>query len=246
MRILSAVLLISACTGPVLALTPEEILKKVDDNQVFQTIQYSGTMVIQKGNRRKPLEKTFFAAARGKDTFYMEFTNPGDRGTKYLKLNNELWIKGTYAERADKISGHTLRESMMGSDYSYEDAMENEKLTDQYDVILLGTEKWEGKRDCYKLELTAKVKEVSYYRQVIWVDQERFLGLKVQLFALSKKLLKEMTVLDIKEIKGRMFPVEIKMENKQHRNSYTLFRTKDVQLDEPLSDSFFSKQQLEK
>lgn len=244
-KIIIALSVIVFLAGEIMALTPEEILKKVDSNQVFKTIKYSGVMTIKKGRRRKPRVKTFKAVAMGKDRAYIEFTNPGDRGTKYLKLGDEFWVKGAYAERPDKISGHKLRESMMGSDYSYEDTMDNEKLIDRYNVKLLGMEKISG-ADCYKLELTAKVKVISYPRQLLWVDKKKFVAMKVQYFALSGVLLKELTIEGVKKIKNRYFPVKIKMENKQRDDSYTIFEMKTIELDEPISKSIFSKKQLER
>ncbi len=243
-KIIIALFVIVFLVAELIALTPEEILKNVDKNEVFKTIKYSGTMKIKKG-RRKPRVKTFKAVAKGKDKAYIEFTNPGDRGTKYLKLGDEFWVKGTYAERPEKISGNKLRDSMMGSDYSYEDSMDNEKLIDKYNAKLLGTEKI-GDRDCYKLELKAKVKKISYPRQMIWVDKERLIALKVQYFALSEALLKEMIVQNVKKIKNRFYPVKIKMVNKQRDNSYTIFEMKSIILDEPVKESYFSKRQLER
>ncbi|MBN1897824.1 MAG: outer membrane lipoprotein-sorting protein [Spirochaetes bacterium] len=242
---LLTIIFVSFLAQNIFALTPEEILNKVDDNEVFDTIKYSGVMTIKKGSRRRPRVKTFQAVARGKDKAYIEFTNPGDRGTKYLKLGDELWIKGTYAERADKISGHKLRDSMMGSDYSYEDTMDNEKLVDRYKATIAGAEKVSG-HDCYELDLEAKVKEITYARLKIWVDKEQFVAMKIQYFALSGMLLKEMTVDKVKKINERYFPIKVRMVNKQRKDSYTLFEMKSIVLDEPVSESMFSKQQLEK
>lgn len=243
-KIIIALSAIVFLAGELTALTPAEILSKVDKNEVFKTIKYNGVMKIKKG-RRRPRVKTFKAVALGRDKAYIEFTNPGDRGTKYLKLGDEFWVKGVYAERPEKISGNKMRDSMMGSDYSYEDSMDNEKLIDKYNAKLLGTEKI-GDRDCYKLELKAKVKKISYPRLMIWVDKERMVRLKVQYFALSGILLKEMTVQNVKKIKDRFYPVKIKMVNKQRDNSYTIFEMKTIVLDEPVSESFFSKRQLER
>jgi len=226
------------------ALTPKEILDRVDKNMVYRTIKYVGIMTIKKG-RRKPRVKKFKAVAKGRDKAFIEFINPGDRGTKYLKLGDELWVKGAYAERADKISGHMLRESMMGSDFSYEDTMENEKLIDKYNVKLIGIEKINGK-ECYKLELVSKVKKISYPKRIVWVDRNNFVPLKEQFFALSGMLLKEMNILEIKKIGGRFVPVKIKMENKQRKNSYTILEMKKVVIDAPLSNSVFSKRNLER
>ena len=49
-----------------------------------------------------------------------------------------------YTPRTDRkilIAGHMLRQSMMGSDLSYEDMLEDRKMSLSYDVIL---EKWEN------------------------------------------------------------------------------------------------------
>ncbi len=226
------------------ALTPKEILKKVDKNMVYSSIKYDGIMTIKKG-RRKPRIKTYKAVAVGKDKSFIEFTNPGDRGTKYLKLGDELWVKGAYAEQADKISGHMLRDSMMGSDFSYEDAMENEKLIDKYNVKLSGFEKIKGK-DCYKLKLDAKVKKISYPKQILWIDKRIFIPVKAQFFALSGKLLKEMRILDVKKINGKFVPVKIKMVNKQRKNSYTLLEMNNVVIDKVVDKYVFSKRNLER
>src|SRR5690606_42064802 len=54
-----------------------------------------------------------------------------------------------------KISGHMLRQGFMGSDFSYEDALESRKLLDSYDFTLEGTEPC-GDAVCYVLEATAR------------------------------------------------------------------------------------------
>jgi outer membrane lipoprotein-sorting protein len=221
----------------------DEILKKVDENLFYETIKYDGTMKIKKPNRPNEIIKTFKAFAKGKNKFFIEFTNPGDRGTRYLKLKNELWVKGAYAERADKISGHLLREPMMGSDFSYEDAMENEKLIEKYLPKIVGTE-IVNNQECIKLELTAKLKEINYPKRILWVSEKNFVPLKIQYFALSGILLKEMEVLEIRNFDGKYLPTKIKMINKQ-RDSYTLFEMENVILNKPLSDNIFSKQKLE-
>jgi len=238
------ILLFLFWTVNLFALTPEEILNRVDENIVYKSIRYTGIMTIKKG-RRKPRVKKFKAVAKGSDKSFVEFINPGDRGTRYLKLGDELWVKGAYAERADKISGHMLRESMMGSDFSYEDTMENEKLIDKYNVKVIGGEKINGK-DCYKLELISKVKKISYPKRIVWVDKNNFVPLKMQFFALSGILLKEMNILEIKKIRKRFVPVKMKMENKQRRNSYTILEMKNVVIDIPVNDFIFSKRNLER
>ncbi len=224
--------------------TTEAILKKIDSNMRYKSIKYTGIMEINKHHRRKKI-KTFTAIIKGTDKAFIEFINPEDRGTKFLKLGDELWIKGAFAEQADKISGHLLKNSLMGSDFSYEDTMENESLNTLYKSKIIGEEKINNHM-CYKLELTAKKKKISYPKLIIWADKEKYIILKEQFFALSGLLLKEMSVLKVKKINNKYIPVKIKMENKQRKNSYTILKMKNISVNQKISDRVFSKRNLEK
>src|SRR5690625_5574229 len=108
-----------------------------------------------------------------------------------------MWLYSPSTDRTIMISGHMLRQSVMGSDLSYEDMMEDRKLTDIYSASLIGEETLEG-RECYVLELTAKVEDVAYESQKLWVDAERFVPLKQELYAKSGQLLKRITLSDIR------------------------------------------------
>ena len=100
-----------------------------------------------------------------------------------------------------------LNQGMMGSDFSYQDIMESDKLTDLYEFELLGEEEIDG-RLCYVLEGTAiPGKEVSYYRRKSWIDKERFVGLKEELHARSGCLLKVMTTTKVEQFDDRWYPV---------------------------------------
>jgi outer membrane lipoprotein-sorting protein len=159
-------------------LSGEDIIKRVDKNKIYETIEYNGKMTIKKGRRTRV--KIMRVYAEGEEKALIEFTNPVDRGTKYLKLHDEMWIYFPDAEEIIKISGHMLKQSMMGSDFSYEDVMENEGLLERYQISVLGSEIVD-ERDCYVLELNAKSKEVTYAKQKLWVDKERFVILKTEL-----------------------------------------------------------------
>ncbi len=149
--------------------TAAEILKRVDDNEVYGAIKYEGEMVIEYQNRR--YVKSMNAWGRENSDSFIEFTNPEDQGTKYLKRGGRLYVYSPDNEEVMLISGHMLKESMMGSDLSYEDTVNNETLSARYTPELIGTETWNG-REAWVLELRAKKKTESYPRQKLWVDTE--------------------------------------------------------------------------
>ncbi|MCL2600386.1 MAG: outer membrane lipoprotein-sorting protein, partial [Treponema sp.] len=212
-KALMTVALAAAIAGLGFARTPTaaELLARVDDNEIFTTIQYEAEMIVYHQGRR--FVRTMNAWARGGGFSFMEFTNPEDRGTRYLMENGRLWVISPDIERARRISGHMLRESMMGSDMSYEDAINNEPLADRYNAVLVGAELlaagvWAG-RNTWVLDLTARRRGETYPRRMLWIDQETGDLLRQDFFALSGARLKEYNLLRVETIGGRRFPVEV-------------------------------------
>ena len=87
----------------------------------------------------------------------------------------------------------------MGSDLSYEDMMDDRKLSDVYDAVVIESENI-GETDCLIVEMTVTKEDVAYQMRKLWVDQSRFIPLKEELYAKSGKLLKRMELKDIKKI----------------------------------------------
>ncbi len=194
-------------------------------------------------NRNRRIVKTMTSYAQG-DNGLVIFSNPRDRGTKFLKRGDDLWMFFPDAEDLVKISGHMLNQGIMGSDFSYQDVMESDKLTDLYDFERIGEEEIDG-RACYVLEGTAvEGKEVSYYRRKSWIDKERFVGLKEELYTRSGRLLKVMTVTKVKEIEGRWYPLESVMEDKLRKNTRTEFIINSIEFNPQIPLGTFTLENL--
>jgi outer membrane lipoprotein-sorting protein len=224
-----------------------ELLRRVDDNEIYTTIEYEGEMIIDYQNRR--FVKVMKAWARENSDSFIEFTNPEDRGAKYLKKGGRLYVYSPDTEEVMLISGHMLKESMMGSDMSYEDTVENEKLINRYDPVVSGSETWTlggASRDCWVLDLTAKRRAESYPKQKLWIDKETGDCLHYELFALSGAKLKEYNLIRVEVLEGRRFPVEIEIRDLLRKNSKTTMIMRNVVLDRPIADSVFSTRNLER
>ncbi len=231
-------------SSSVFAQTGEEIIKKVDANTVVGSISYSAKMVISFGGKIR--EKEFKGFVQGKEYAYMEFTAPArDKGTRFLMIEDEMWIYIPAVEKATKIAGHMLRQSMMGSDFSYDDVAENEKLLDLYEVELISSDTVDD-RETYKLQLTAKVDEVNYFYETLWVDKETYIPVKTELYAKSGKLMKEVMVVDFQKIDGHNYPTRIIMVNKLRKDTYTELFLEEIQLDAIVPKKIFTKAYLER
>jgi outer membrane lipoprotein-sorting protein len=222
-------------------MTAEEIINKRDNNEYFDTAQMEAEMIIVSGSRK--IIKTMVTLTDKKNSL-VEFTNPQDRETKFLKREDDLWMFFPDAEEIIKISGHMLNQGMMGSDFSYQDVMEADKLTDLYDFEIIGEEEIDG-RPCYILEGIAREGvKVSYYRRVSWVDKERFIGLKEELYAQSGRILKETKANVIEEIEGRWVPTNSVMENKLRKDTYTEFTITQIKFNLEIPEETFTLQNL--
>jgi outer membrane lipoprotein-sorting protein len=220
-----------------------ELLAGVDNNEVYDTIVYQGQMIID--YQGKHFVKTMKAWARKNNDSFIEFTNREDAGTKYLKKDGRLSVYSPDTEQVILISGQLLKQSMMGSDMSYEDVVENATLISRYNPVIAGSQAYNGK-NCWILELTAKQKTESYAKRKLWIAQDTRDLVHYELYALSGAKLKEYTLDDVKVIGSRRFPVKSEMSDLLRKNSKTTFIIDTVQLDTPIPDSVFSQRNLEK
>jgi outer membrane lipoprotein-sorting protein len=162
-----------------------------------------------------------------------------------LKLDDQLWIYTPASDRIIKISGHMLRQSVMGSDLSYEDFMTNERLEEDYEAVITGKDTVKG-RPCWKLELNAVSTDASYFRQEIHVDQERFLVLKASRFARSGRLLKTTKIIEVFQKAGRWYPKRIVFKDELKQGKGTEFFIEDVEFDKKIPAYLFSKAALKR
>ena len=229
-------------TGQVL--TGAEILQQIDDNIIAGNRTATHTMVIH--GRRTSRIITAKSWIQGTDKSFSEYLAPArEKGTKMLKIGDQLWMYSPQSDRIIRIAGHMLRQSMMGSDLSYEDMMEDQSLLDTYSAEVLGSEQIAG-RDCWVLKLTAKVDDISYHSRKIWVDKERMLGLKEDLFAKSGKLLKTTDITEVFQVEGRWYPKRMIFKDVLSKGKGTEFIIDSIEFDVEIPDYIFSKASLRK
>ncbi len=220
----------------------ETILKEIDQNISSRSRVFESKMVIHGRRGSRTIESKSWA--EGEKKAFTEYLAPArEEGTKMLKLEDRLWMYSPSTDRTIQISGHMLRQSVMGSDLSYEDMLEDKKLTDNYDAEVTGTDIIDG-ISCWILELTAKTKDVAYHSRKMWVDQSRVIPLKEELYARSGKLLKKTELKDIQKIQERWFPKRIIFRDMLKKGGGTEFIIETIQFDVDIPEHIFSKAAL--
>jgi len=239
--IIYAVVLLSASLS-LAAQDAKEILETVDKNMSSKNRIFESDMVIH--GRRSSRTVTSRTYSEGDKQSFTEYLSPvREQGTKMLKQEDKLWIYSPSTDRIIQISGHMLRQSVMGSDLSYEDTMDDRELTDIYDATLAGHEEIED-RDTYVLDLVANVDDVAYHSQKIWVDSERFVPLKQEMFAKSGQLLKRTELSDVQKVQGRWFPMTMVYKDMLKDGKGTEFRMTSAKFDQDIPEYIFTKAAL--
>jgi len=222
--------------------TGDWILQKVDENIGSDNKISHSRMIIHGRRGSRTVESRSWV--QGEEKSFTEYlAPPREAGTKMLKLEDQLWTYSPSTDRTILISGHMLRQSVMGSDLSYEDFMEDRKLRDLYSAQISGEEEYEG-RACWVLELTAKEEDVAYYSRKVWVDEERFVVLKEDRFAKGGKLLKRTEVKDVQRLESRWVPKKIVFKDMLKTGEGTEFWLDEVRFNAEIPDHIFSKASL--
>ena len=223
----------------------QDIIKAMDNNLNAKSRILTSKMVVHGRRSSRTIASKNWVV--GADQAFTEYLSPPrEAGTKMLKLGDKLWTYSPQTDRVIQISGHMLRQSVMGSDMSYNDMMEDRPLVDLYEATLEGSIEIDG-RDHWIMLLTAKVKGLSYPTRRAWIDKEYLLPMKEELYAKSGKLLKTSTMDSIKKVQGRWFPSRFVFKDELKRNSKgTEWLIDEISFDVDIPNSRFLKALLRK
>jgi outer membrane lipoprotein-sorting protein len=222
----------------------DEILDRVDRNAVPKSMILTSEMTVH-GRRASRTIKAKSWVEGGDKAFTEYLAPPREEGVKMLKLGDRLWTYSPSTDRTISISGHMLRQSVMGSDLSYEDMMENDRLRESYAAAVAGEETAAG-RPCLVLELTATKDDAAYPRRKVWVDRERYVVMREERYAKSGRLLKTLEVRAVERLGGRWVATDAVFKDALKAGEGTEFKIESVEFDVPIPAYIFDKASLKR
>ena len=223
----------------------QDIIRAMDENLNAKSRVLTSKMVVHGRRSSRTIESKNWVV--GIDLAFTEYLSPPrEKGTKMLKLGDKLWTYSPQTDRVIQISGHMLRQSVMGSDISYNDMMEDRPLEELYEATLEGSVDIDG-RDHWIMFLETRVTGLSYPKRRAWIDKEYLLPMKEELYAKSGKLLKTSTMSGVRKVQGRWFPSQFIYKDELKRNSKgTEWIIDEITFDIDIPDFRFSKALLRK
>lgn len=216
--------------------TAEDIVKKSDLNEVFNTFKAEGKVIIEGKYGKR--ESSYIVYSKGRENSLIEFVSGEEDGQKVFKTPDDLYIWYPFAEEIQRLS----RKKTLGA-VSY-DEMSGEKNTlKNYSAKLLGEDNLEG-NDVYKIVLIAKTSKVPHYKQVVYIGRDNYVVLKAEYYSKSGRLTKEMRVLKVEKSQGYIVPTHSIVVDKLKKNNSTenIITVFDINVE--LDDDMFSLGEL--
>ena len=225
--------------------TPGFTRSSIDKKMNAKTRVLTSKMIVHGRRSSRTIESKNWVM--GIDQAFTEYLSPPrEAGTKMLKLGDKLWTYSPQTDRVIQISGHMLRQSVMGSDMSYNDMMEDRPIEELYSANIQQSIEING-RDHWIIVMDAKVNGLAYPKRKAWIDKEYMLPIKEELYAKSGKLLKTSTMSNITKVQGRWFPFRFKYKDELKRSSKgTEWIIEQIEFNSMIPESRFSKALLRK
>jgi hypothetical protein len=225
-----------------------DIVKQLDDKQhLGSDISAKAVLTQQKvGQGIKIFESIYYRRDKD-DSFLIVMTAPdSDKGNGYLRVGDNFWM---YRQNTRTFQHVNRDESISGTDTKGGD-LETRKLVDLYkpetdaggkETI---TEELLGKKEVYKFTLIGKVNDVTYPKQIYWVEKSTYLPLKVQSFSLSGTLMQSSYYPKYTQVSGKYVLLQGIFVDEFEKGNKTILDLSGIALS-PIDNSVFTKGYLE-
>jgi len=219
---------------PRAALTPEarglEIAREVDRRDSgFEDMAASLTMVLRnrhgEESKREIRSRTLEGDQDGDRTLIV-FDEPRDvQGTALLTYTHKVgdddqWLYLPALKRVKRIASNNKSGPFMGSEFAYEDVSSQE--VEKYTYAYLKDETLGGRAQ-FVIERVPVDPNSGYTRQVVWIDQERYIPTKIEYYDRKNELLKTLEYSGYRQYQDRYWRADqMKMVNHQTGKSTDL------------------------
>ncbi len=177
--------------SPVLAMSGQEVLERVDENlQPGDLEMYRKIINIEPSGAQK--EFVLWFLKKDRDKVVTLFIAPAsEKGRATLRLGENMWL---YIPSVGKPLRITSMQSVVGGVFSNSDIMRLD-YAEEYKVADMSED-----QDEHLLELKAKTCSVAYDRLRMWVLKKELVPTKIECFASTGLLIKTLHFKEIKDI----------------------------------------------
>ncbi len=258
MKKILSTLLMSAVSLPALAMTADEIMRKVDAVKEPESMTANMTMILvdSKGKQRVRSMQSTSTTIDGIDKSLMFFLEPKDvKGTGFLMFDYEAaeqdddqWMFLPSLNKAKRIASGDKTGSFMGSDFTYADMTKRNLEEWTYKILkedeIKGVKVWVMESIPVNDEV---IKKTGYIRSIAYIRKDNFHVTRGISYLQKKGAVKLMNVAKHTEINGYWLPTETQMISQKNGKTVhrTLMRMSDIKVDFDADADDFTLNRLE-
>ncbi len=244
------VIVLILCISTLLAQLPSSA-DILDEMEAISNIDNSKALMRQiiqtSTGKERAMEFESYSGNNGEKSL-MRYTKPASvKGQAFLMLNNadDIWSYYTRTGRVRKLATHAKKQSVQGSDFTFEDMGGNDTWKEEFDSRTVGEEKFDGMK-CWQLKLVAKPElDQAYQKLLIWTDQETYYPVKIEYYDKAGDHLKTLIMSDIQLIEDIPTAMKIVMTNHQ-KFTETRMEILEITYQWTPPKGFFSERSLKK
>ncbi len=224
---------------------PAEIISKAIDKMEGNSNKAEMTMQIVRPEWSREIQMTSWA--KGNDYSLILITAPArDKGSAFLKRENELWNWQPSIDRVIKLPPSMMMQSWMGSDFTNDDLVKQSSIEEDYTHELLGDTIING-METWKIQLTPKEEAAVVWGKVLaYISKEEYYQLLFKYYDEDGYLVNTMVLSDIQELGGRKIPTVMEMIPADEPDQKTVVIYRDLAFDIDIETDFFSIQQMKR
>ena len=227
------------------AQTARDIIEAADAHMRGESSQASiSIQTIRPAWRR---EMTVDTWVKGRDLSLILVRAPArEKGIVFLKRKKEVWNWLPSVERTIKLPPSMMTQSWMGTDFTNDDLVRESSVLQDYTHRIAGDSLIQGRR-CWKIEMIPLPETAVVWGQVnLWIDQQDYLQLRAEFRDEEKQLVNVMECSVIRSMGGRVLPTVMEMTPADKPGNKTVLRYESIVFDQPISDEFFTTQNMKK
>ena len=240
---LNLLMLLSVLVSPTSAADPsiEDLLNATDD------IQRGGSSaaVLQMAVKTSRYERTveLKAWSKGEDKSLIIIEAPAkDKGIATLKVGDNIWNYLPKVDRTMKVPGGMMSSSWMGSHFSNDDLVKQNRLADEFTAVIearptAGTGSW-------VLRLTPKPDAPVVWGAIVVTVSADIIPESIQYFDEDGSLARTMRFESVQDVGGRKVPMVMTLIPASKPDEQTKVTYTSLEFDVELQDSIFSLQGL--
>lgn len=191
----------------------------------------------------KSYESIYFRRDKTDEFLIVILAPDTEKGNGYLRVGENFWM---YRQNTRTFQHISRDESIMGTDAKGGD-FEKRKLAELYRPQSGEggvAEEMLGKKPVYKFTIVAQVNDVTYPRQIYWVQRDNFLPLKIESYSLSGTLMQTAYFPKWTVVDGKFIPIQHIYIDEFEKGNKTIVELSGIST-EKLDPRIFTKAYLE-